>query len=308
MKFRFITRAIGSSKLALKAKTPILMIVGGVVSMGAGTVLACRQTLKIEEVMEPHTVALERIEEGSSLSLQSYPAEAAQSDRYKVYGRVALDGTKLYAIPGAFFLGGAVLVFAGHRIMLKRNAAMALAFTGLKEIFDAYRARVVDRFGEASDQAFMHGETLLEIEDPVTGEKIMVASRDWDESGQDPYNRVFDQFNAIRTWQPDLGVNKNFIATQQRYAQELLNRQGYLYLSDVYKALGFEETSISRIVGWKVRHLPDGSKDIPFVDFGLDKKLPDDWKYNKDHAIYLDFNCQGMIVGGKVQKALEGRT
>jgi len=41
------------------------------------------------------------------------------------------------------------------------------------------------------------------------------------------------------------------------------------------------------------------------IDFGLDTPLPDDWKYSREKAIYLDFNCQGLIVGGKLQKILE---
>lgn len=304
MKLHFITRAIGAGKLALKAKAPTLMIVGGVTSMGVGTVLACRQTLKIEEIMEPHAVALERIQEGSTLSLQSYPSSAAQSDRYKVYGRVALDGSKLYAIPGAFFLGGAALVFGGHRIMIQRNATLAIAFSALKSLFDDYRARVVDLKGHEYDQYFMHGGESLISGSDESGLKKGKMARDWDESQNDPYNRVFDQYSS-KAWQPDLGVNKMFIHNQQRFAQQLLGQQGYLYLSDVYKALGFEETGLSRNVGWKVKKLPDGSKDIPMVDFGLDKPLPDDWKYSSEMAVYLDFNCQGLIVGGKVQKILE---
>jgi hypothetical protein len=304
MKFTFVTRAIGASKLALKAKAPTLMVVGGVASMGAGAIVACRKTLQIEEVMEPHVVALERIQEGSTLSLQSYPPQAAQSDRYKVYARVALDGGKLYAIPGVLFVGGAALVFSGHRLLIQRNAALALAFTALQDLITKYRGRVVDQLGHDADQAFLSGSMLEKITDPVTGESVMVQTRDWNEANNDPYNRVFEQ-GASASWQNDLGVNKMFIANQQRFAQQLLNQQGYLYLSDVYKSLGFEESSISRIVGWRVRRLPDGSRDIPMVDFGLDKPLPDDWKYSAEKAIYLDFNCQGMIVGGKVQKMLE---
>ena len=135
----------------------------------------------------------------------------------------------------------------------------------------------------------------------------MITTRDWNESAHDPYNRVFEQ-GATSQWVPDLGINKGFVHNQNRFAQERLLREGILYLSDVYKALGFPETDISRVVGWKVKRLPDGSKDIPVVDFGLDKPHPDDWKYNKERAIYLDFNCQGLIIGGKVQKILERET
>lgn len=300
----YLTRALGAVKLALQANAPTIMVTGGVVSMGVGAVVACNKTLYLESILKPHVEDLEKIQEGESLKLEGYSSDKARADRIKVYTRVGVDSVKLYAVPGTLFIAGAGLVFGGHRIMIKRNATLALAFTGLKKSFDAYRSRVVEQWGSEADQAMLGGFELREILDPETGETKVVPMRDWDEASHDPYNRVFEQ-GASSQWKPDLGINKMFVAQQQRFAQELLNRRGYLWLSEVYTALGFEESDISRVVGWKVRKYPDGTKDIPFVDFGLDKPHPDDWKYNQDKAIYLDFNCQGLIVGGKIQKILE---
>lgn len=300
----YLTQAIGAARLALKANAPTLMVAGGIISMGAGTVLACKQTLKIEEILDPHVNSLEEIQKGEKLALSSYGPEVARQDRIKVYTRVVLDFTKVYAVPAVMWGGGAALVFGGHRMMLKRNATLALAYTGLLKSFDAYRARVRDAFGSEADQAMYGGWKKKEIVDPETGEKAVINTRDWESSGEDPYNRIFDQFSTT-AWEPDLSINRMFVSQQQKFAQQLLNRRGYLYLSEVYSALGFPESDISRVVGWKVKRLPDGTKDIPFVDFGLDSPHPDDFKFSKDKAIYLDFNCQGLIVGGKVQKILE---
>jgi hypothetical protein len=300
----YLTQAIGAAKLALKAKAPTLMVVGGVTAMGAGTVLACKQTLKIEEVMERHVPDLDKISEGESLALKSYGPEVARGDRIKVYTRVALDASKIYAVPVVLWCSGAGMVFGGHHMLLKRNATLAVAFTGLKKAFDKYRMNVVNEFGTEADQAMYGGHLVKQVVDPETGESALVKTRDWEESAGDPYNRIFEQ-GATTAWKPDLGVNKMFVDQQRRFAQERLNRQGYLYLSDVYEALGFPESDVSRLVGWKIRRNPDGSRDIPFIDFGLDKPHPDDWKYNQERAIYLDFNCQGLIIGGKVQKILE---
>lgn len=299
-----ITRTYAAAKLALSAKAPTLMVVGGVVSMGAAAVLASKQTLKVEEVLEKHTPALEKIQKGESLELDSYSKDVAQQDRFRVYSRAGFDLVKLYAVPGVLFVGGAGLVFGGHRVLLRRNATIALAYTGLKTAFDRYRANVVKEFGTQVDQGMYSGHVTKTIVDGDNGETAIIKTRDWDAAKEDPYNRVFEQ-GASTQWKPDLGVNKMFLAQQQRFAQELLNRQGHLYLSDVYQALGFPESDISRVVGWKVRKNPDGSRDIPFVDFGLDHPHQDDWKYNNEQAVYLDFNCQGLIVGGKLQKLLE---
>lgn len=304
MNLAFATRAIGAAKLALKAHAPTIMVVGGITSMGAGTVIACKQTLKVEAILEEHVPQLEKVEQGEQLHLSSYGQKEAQSDRLAIYRRVAWDAGKIYAVPAVLWIGGAGLVFGGHRILLQRNATLAIAFTSLKGMFDKYRGRVQDQLGHEADQSFLHGNVARQVVDPETGEVAHVITRDWSEAGTDPYNRIFQQGDS-ENWQPDLGANKMFVAQQQRFAQELLNRRGHLYLSEVYQALGFPESDLSRVVGWKVKRNPDGSKDFPVVDFGLDSPLPDDWKYNRERAIYLDFNCQGLIVGGKVQKILE---
>jgi hypothetical protein len=308
MNTQFITRALGATRLALKANAPTLMVAGGVVSMGAAVVTASKQTLKAEEVLAKHTPGLEKIQKASELGVASYTEDVARGDRFKVYSAAGFDLCKLYAVPGVLFVGGAALVFGGHRIMLKRNATLAIAFTSVQNAFARYRQNVRKSMEEGAefDQAMLTGYKKKEIVDPtgVTDEKQIVNTRDWDETSSDPYNRVFEQGESSQ-WTPDLLSNKHLIRMQQKFAQELLNRRGYLYLSEVYQALGFDESPVSRVVGWKVTRLPDGSKDIPIVDFGLDKPYHDDWKYTPEAAIYLDFNCQGLIVGGMIQKLLE---
>jgi hypothetical protein len=258
-------------------------------------------------VLEPHVAKLEEIQAVEDKAQYSnhitYTPQMARSDRYKMYAKTGYVLTKHYAVPGILFVGGACLIFGGHRMMLQRNATLAIAFTTLQKAFDKYRENARATFGHEADRAMMNGFVHKEIIDD-DGKVQTVNALDWDEVGDDPYARVFEQGESTE-WVPDLGMNKHFLALQQKFAQERLNRQSYLYLSDVYQSLGFEETPISRLVGWKVKRLPDGSKEYPFVDFGLDKPLPNDWKYTQEHAIYLDFNCQGLIIGGDVQKMLE---
>lgn len=307
MNIAFATRALGAVRLALQANAPTLMVAGGVASMGAAVVTASRKTLHLEEVLEPHVALLERIDNAADqpmLDGSPYTPEKARQDRFKVYSRAGFSLTKHYSVPGILFLGGAGLVFGGHRIMLKRNAALAVAFTTIQKAFEAYRQRAVESMGPEFDRAMMHGWKKKEVYDEETGKTTTEAALDWDAEGNDPYARIFQQGESD-SWQPDNYINKDFLEIQQSYAQQLLNRRGYLYLSEVYTALGFAESPLSRLVGWRVKKLPDGTKDIPMVDFGLNTPHADDWKLSREQAVYLDFNCQGFIIGGKVQKILE---
>lgn len=300
-----ITRAYGASKLLLKANAPTIMVVGGVASMGTGAILASIKTLKIEEKihLEDRVRDLEKIETGRELELEGYSEDIARADRIKVYGRLSFDLVKLYTVPGVFLVGGGALIFGGHRILVQRNATLAIAYTGLSKAFEAYRDRVAQTIGAEGEAAIRHGATISMKDGKVVDGKIHGEIETGDGSG-DIYSRVFEQ-GASESWQNDLGVNKMFLHQQNRFAQELLIRRGYLYLSEVYLALGFPESDISRVVGWKVKKNPDGSKDFPVVDFGIDTPYFDDHKWSGQNAVYLDFNCQGLIVGGKVQKILE---
>ena len=300
---KIIVRAYHAAKLAAKANAPTIMVVTGVAAMGGSVITASRQTLKAEEVLANHVPKLEKIQEARSLDVRSYQDEEALQDRFKVYSATAWDLTKLYAVPTVLFVGGACLVFGGHRIMLKRNAALSIAFTSLQKAYAKYRENVTKEMGPDFDRAMMGGFKNKEILDEETGKVATVSVYDWDSDSSDPYNVIFDQ-GTSSMWEPDLGINKGLIAIQQEYAQERLNKQQILYLSDVYKSLGITETPMSRLVGWKVRVNPDGSREIPVVDFGINK-ANDQFTYGPDYSVYLDFNCQGLIIGGMVQKIME---
>lgn len=302
-----ISRAIGALELAFKAKSPTLLVIGGVTAMATAALVACKKTLDVEAVMDPHIKSLELIElrsEQNAGGLVDYSNESQSKDRLVVYARIAVVGIRHYAIPIVLFAGGAGMTFYGHKIMIRRNATLAVAFTAIQRSFEAYRARVLETHGHQADQYFLNGGVDTEFYDDVSGKTERAITRNWEESNKDPYDRVFSQESSSQ-WKNDLGANTFFIACQQRIAQENLNRKGYLYLHEVYQALGMVESDISRVVGWKIRILPDGSRDIPIVDFGINTPLPTDWKYNKEKSVYLGFNVQGLIIGGKVQQMLE---
>ena len=135
-----ITTAYAAAKLALKANAPTVMVVSGVVSMTAGAVAASVQTLKVEQVLAKHNPDLESIHKVLNDRTVSYNENDARNDRAKVYVRVGYDLSKVYSVPAVLLGGGACLIFGGHRIMLQRNATLAIAFTGIKNAFDAYRS------------------------------------------------------------------------------------------------------------------------------------------------------------------------
>lgn len=107
------------------------------------------------------------------------------------------------------------------------------------------------------------------------------------------YARFFDETCA--NYEPgNMDYNLAYLRAQQQFANDRLRVEGYLFLSDVYEALGIKRTKMSQTVGWVYRpENPDGDN---FVDFGIleTNRETEDGGYEK--AILLEFNVDGPIL------------
>lgn len=104
-------------------------------------------------------------------------------------------------------------------------------------------------------------------------------------NGKAPYARTFGPGNKHwmnHEWSNHEWSNRMFIQTQQNWFNDLLKARGYVFLNDVYEALGFERTRSGQIVGWS----KDSGKTIEF-DYVDD---------STDGGIILNFNVDGIIL------------
>lgn len=102
---------------------------------------------------------------------------------------------------------------------------------------------------------------------------------------EEDYERVFD--SECSNWRGGgFLYNCFFLKSRQNYLNNILQMQGYLFLNDVLRALGFPKTSVGAVTGWLNT---DDSK--AYVDFGIQC---DDLESDKQ-AFQLKFNVQGVI-------------
>ena len=59
---------------------------------------------------------------------------------------------------------------------------------------------------------------------------------------------IFDDSN--RDWMNDEMANEVFVASEIRYIQHMYKTQGYVYLKDVYRWLGFNHNLAPIYMGW----------------------------------------------------------
>ena len=138
-----------------------------------------------------------------------------------------------------------------------------------------------------------------------TKEEIVVGCDEHELSG---YARYFNENNMH--WSEDPQYNMMFLRQNQNWANDKLISQGYLYLNDVYDALGFPKTKAGQVVGW-VYDPNNNEHGDNYVDFGIydlnvkgyrDEMANDtiaeetqDFVNGYRNSILLDFNVDGNI-------------
>ena len=137
---------------ALQKAAPTILTCVGTAGVVATAVLAVRATPKALKVAEKTGDDMDRIqnaeESGVTLAGELYTQEDARNDRIQVYSHTGFQYVKLYA--PAVLLGAASItcILTSHKILRKRNMALAAAYATLDQSFKDYRGRVLERFGE----------------------------------------------------------------------------------------------------------------------------------------------------------------
>ncbi|MFR7739608.1 MAG: DUF6353 family protein [Flavonifractor plautii] len=136
----------------LQKKSPEILVAAGVVGVVVSAVMACQATPKALKVAEKTQDDVERIQSaedsGVTQAGETYTKEDARGDRMQVYAHTGFQYIRLYA--PAVLLGAASItcILTSHKLMRKRNMALAAAYATLDKHFKDYRGRVLERFGE----------------------------------------------------------------------------------------------------------------------------------------------------------------
>ncbi|QEQ93920.1 hypothetical protein SEA_KARDASHIAN_55 [Streptomyces phage Kardashian] len=303
---RRTTAKMGKQIMVVKAHSPSLLVGAGVVSVVGSVVLACRATLKLNDV-------LEKAED----ELREFEPKAEGELKKKTFGvqlQTAIEIAKLYA-PSAVLLTAGISAIAGsHAILKKRNAGLAAAYTVIDQQFKGYRKRVVADQGAEKDHEYFTGveerEVVKDTKDGPVVEKVKGVDQEalLNADPETTYARVFhgpilDDDGVLvhagnKHWSTIPNQNQFTLQMIQSELNDLLRLQGYVFLNQAYDLLGFEPTAAGQIVGWK-RNPEDGKGD-GFISFGVWQDgvyRGTQWLNGDRESIKLDFNVDGPIIG-----------
>jgi len=296
-------RLFNKAGLSIKKHSPEIFMVAGIAGTVASTVMACKATGKVTEIVEEARTTASVIRKGIEtgyINDKECSVEDGQKALTVLYAQTGVQVLKEYA--PAIIIGTLSItsIVAGHNILKKRNLALAAAYAVVDKGFKEYRKNVVDRFGEETDKELRHGIKAKMVETEVLDEdgntlikkEIVNEVRQDDVSKHSEFARCFDA--SCKDHRKDSEANLMFLRRQQDWANERLMSRGFLFLNEVYEMLDFPRSQAGQVVGWM--YDPNNkTKGDNYVDFGIYKPENARFVNGLEHTIWLDFNVDGVI-------------
>ena len=309
------TQMLAKGKFKLKKASPTIMIVGAAIGGVTAAVLACKATLKAEEIIAEHNAQVETIHttrqqvDDGTLELKddaTYTNEDMKKDITTTYIQTGIRLAKVYA--PALTLGGISLacMFGSHHIMSKRNASLTAAYIAIDKAFNEYKGRVAERFGDRVQHELEHNIKAVEVESTEKKEdgteEVIKEYADVARDVNDPYSMIFDESCSL--WEKDAMYNAITIKDVECKANRRLQRNGHLFLNEVIDMLdpynrGSHRTAVGQVVGWI--YDPKDQTKQNCVSLGVDHYVPGDEALNRfidgdERSVMLHFNCDGPII------------
>lgn len=311
----FVNRAING----VKKHSPKILFGLGVTLSVVGTVVACIQTTKAEEIIDEHNRELEEIEKAKEIAKpEEYTETDIRKDQIIVYGKTFGKLVRLYWLAELLGVLSFLSLLFGFKILNKRLASTIAALTTTLCSYNAYRERVIEDQGPEKDRQYILGSTVEEkaieekVTDPETGkEKVIKKDKEIIDINLGSIATtgyfVFSEFNPSgnrnNEWDRNINVVLDTLRAKQNYWCERLEWVGKyehrpLSLNEVIVDCGGDWKDEQQIIGWKWE---PGKR----VDFGLDEITPDHIKQylNGDiDCLVLHFNIDKTPIIGVTKK------
>ena len=270
------------SKMSFKVEkdAPQILMVVGIVGVGAALAACIKETLELPEIIEEATAEKEAIKEKykDERAEEDVPTDAEKKEQISLYvdtvGRVA----KLYLPTIILTVFSVGCIVSGQKILIRNNIALTAAYASLAKEFDEYRKNTKQLYGDDVDKQLR----FAAAEDNPDQTKLLGGTR---------YS--FNE-QTSKYWKRSTEDNVYFITIVCDEANVLLEARGHLFVNDVLEMLGMEPTIEGHDKGWiydkNVEHK---------IDFGiyLQKfiKAREEMDGINETGIWLEMNVDGDI-------------
>lgn len=291
-----VNNNMSAPMMKVRKHSPEILVVAGIAGTIASTVIACKATTKVGEILDESKQTLDVVRKGmdkGEINGKVYTQEDGKKDKAVIYAQTGLKIAKLYA--PAVILGSLSIssILASNDILRKRNVALGAAYATVDKSFKEYRDRVIERFGEEVDAELKYGLKAMKLEetevDPETGKekKVKKTAMAADPNLKSEYAVYFDK--TSRSYENNMDYNRMFLRAQQAFANDKLQARGHIFLNEVLDDLDLPRTKAGQIVGW-TKNGPDG-----YVNFRILEVERETADGGHEPALLLDFNVEGNI-------------
>jgi len=265
---------------------PEIALAAGAIAVVSGCVLACRQTLYVEGIVDEAKEKIDTIKASVGKDTQDpntgelipYTQELANKDLTTVYFQTGAKFIKNYIVPITLITGGMALMVGGHVVLLKRTIALGSALAAVRNDFWKYRQNVIADQGVAKDTEYrvgkvVDGATVVKTEMDENGELKTTEEKEKIFQSAGLKNKLsFFYENCGEYSKRDANANFNWARQVQDWAQRRLYTKHIVFLDEVadqfdYQYSSPEERKLFHEAGWVYKH--NGTAVDNLIDLGL---------------------------------------
>lgn len=261
-----ISRGLNKVGFEVKKNADWILLVGGIIGVGAGVVKIFKDSEKNATVTAELRDRKEKIEASDASDSEK---KAAKKDAY-------LDAFKDYFkinwLSVGLITGGEIAQFMSHSVLNKRYTIASTALAGYAATFETLHNNVVKDQGESKWQEYLTGSKATTVELKKDGTVVTTETPIHTDTTNVyiPHSFLFDESNS--NWSKNGIVenyNKNFLTAQLIHVNQLLTLRGYLTENEIRDVFGAPRTVQGQSAGVFYKN-PDGTTNQ--VSIGLDRQ------------------------------------
>lgn len=280
-----LTKTIGKIKFGAKKYAPELWLGAGLVTGTACLITTSKSSVKAVDIKankENKLAELNELVESEEISQEEFHKEAKSC-----YLHFAGDMVKNYALPIGLYIATIGSVYVSYRIQKNRQVALSSALASCSLAYSS----LVEKLKEGSENGLtaeevLNGVTVTKSINEETGEEEIVKTTGVKVTNN-MYKFRFDEYSPC--WEKDKFQNMCTLRAEERWANDVLKCQGYIFLNDILDRLSLPKTKYGQMIGWTL----DGSGYVDFGTQDCENIEGAGWDAN---AFELAFNCDGDIL------------
>ena len=206
--------------------------------------------------------------------------------------------TKTYWLGITLEVGGLVLIAISDITQAKELSATSALLATTSAAFSNYRQRVIADQGEEKDQEYLLGPQFTTVDVMPDGTIIQTTNpleNPNAEAGLPPHCFFFDEYNCLDTWEKDPQLNRKFLEDHQRWLNQRLWTEGFLFENDIRRDLGAPIVKSGWTSGIFAED-KDGNRN--YITLGLDAKNPAAQRFRDgiEPSILIQMNVEDNIL------------